>query len=64
MKINKVSTGRYRPLTKELAFMTDREEILIINSNVALEIAYTLFDMFGMNYKSLEELEEKMKGEN
>lgn len=60
MEIKEIKNGRYRVHTSELDFETE-QGTLTINAKSALEIAYTLFDMYGLNYKSLEELEEKME---
>ena len=59
MKIKEVKNGKYRPMMKELVFDTENG-VLVINEKSALEIAYTLFDRYAINYKPLEELEERM----
>lgn len=60
MYIKEIKNGRYKIQKSELDFDTE-QDILTINAKSALEIAYTLFDMYGLSYKPLEELEEKME---
>lgn len=61
MEIKNIKNGRYN-IHNKLTFDTNFGEINL-DSKSALEIAYTLFDCYGMSYAELEKLEEKMEEE-
>ena len=57
----KIKNGRYSPRS-DLFFDTELGT-LKLTPEQALEVAYTLFDDFGIDYRPLEELESKIIGD-
>ncbi len=61
LTFKKIKNGRYHPRS-DLFFETELGT-LKLTPEQALEITYTLFDDFGCDYRPVEELESKIKGE-
>ena len=61
LTFKKIKNGRYH-LHSDLFFETELGT-LKLTPEQALEITYTLFDDFGCDYRPVEELESKIKGE-
>lgn len=57
IEFNKLENGKYKLLTNDMFFETDLGT-LKLTPKQALEIAYTLFDSYGLDYDILNILEE------